>query len=303
MSVHPREAERFSVFDYDDLEEVETNPVTGPAQVTEPRQGSTVPATVMATTSYMSTPGQPAATPASTAGSELANESAEDDARGADTTSLSGGTAQSLTQTSENTPSTDPFTSTTTASSDGSSADDRSPVTSRETVLPSVEGSTNSAAAEESNDMSNAGNGVNIHARRRMGVVGALAALSLAVFSGNVGIPFPSALPGAVSQAATPSTPDAAATENATQQLRGVLEAAQAHRAANGTYRGFPIPVGVSVVSANDVIVIATVIDGACWYNAIVPGYDQAPRWDATASRCNPDRLAQLQARIDISEQ
>jgi hypothetical protein len=143
---------------------------------------------------------------------------------------------------------------------------------------------------------------VNVHARRRMGVIGAAVALGLAVFSGNVSGSMPDILSGANPMAATPLAPDQEATQIATTALQNALNTAQGFYQANGTYRGAVLPSGVSAVTGKNMVVIASVINGACWYSAIVPGYDPTPRWDATASRCNPERLKQLQAEIDATE-
>ena len=143
---------------------------------------------------------------------------------------------------------------------------------------------------------------VNVHARRRMGVIGAALALGLAVISANVSVSIPSILSGANPMAATPQAPDQGATQIATIALQNSLNTAQVYYQAKRTYRGVTLPPGISAVAGKNMVVLASVINGACWYSAILPGYDPTPRWDATASRCNPVRLQQLQAEIDATE-
>ena len=143
---------------------------------------------------------------------------------------------------------------------------------------------------------------LNVHARRRMGVIGAGLALGLALFSGNIGVTLPTILSGSNSMAATPPVPDQGDIEAAKTALQNALNTAQGYYKSNGTYKGLTLTSGVSTVTGKNMVVIAAVINGACWYSAILPSYDPTPRWDATASRCNPERLKQLQAEINANE-
>lgn len=284
MSVDPREAERFGFFDLPDPDQVSSNPIV------TPKPSSSVEATdeqsIMGVTSYVSPTSIPKATvslpkvgqqPAASgttpswppvdqvsAGLKAESQLASQHANSVKETTDSG--MYSPTATAEGVPDT----------SENDSSLELEPMSE---VTP-----------------------VNVHARRRMGIYGALGALALAVISGNISLPVPSAISAVGPQAGTPQAPDAAASQVATSKLQAAIGTAQAHRQATGSYRGLSTEVGFTAVTGNDMVVIAAVIEGGCWYSAIVPGYDATPRWDATASRCNPDRLTQLQAEIDATE-
>jgi len=268
MSVDPREAELFGFHEKTDLDEVKkhTVTITDPTTPVDPdRQVD-----VMASTSY-STITAPATDTVST-----------------ESVQAVGGSSVQVTELPVTVTVTEPVTepeirtTSETASEQSSVAVDDQP------------------ESQENDNM--AASQVNVHARRRMGVFGAAVALALAVVSGNVGLPMHGILSGLGPMAATPQAPDQGATDAATLTLQSALKAAQEHHSVNGTYRGVALPAGVNAVTGQDMIVIASVINGACWYSAIVPGYDPTPRWDATASRCNPERLQQLQSDVDATE-
>jgi hypothetical protein len=142
----------------------------------------------------------------------------------------------------------------------------------------------------------------NVHARRRMGVFGAVAALLFAVGTGSSDLSL-TMLSGQVkAMSATPVAPDDTTSATAASVLQTGLGAARQNRATTGTYRGTLFPEGIVAVTGNDVVVLTAVVNGSCWYTAIVPDYDSSPKWDATAKRCNPQRLSQLQADLDAGE-
>ena len=272
MSVDPREAELFGFHEKTDLDEVKKNPVT----ITD----STTPADpdhqvdVMASTSYSTTTAPAIDTVSTESGPTV------------------GGSSDQVTESPVTVTVTEPVTEPETR-------------TTPETISETSSEQSSDAVDEQPESQENdnmAASQVNVHARRRMGVFGAAVALALAVVSGNVGLPMPGILSGPGPMAATPQAPDQGATDAATLTLQSALNAAQEHHSVNGTYRGVTLPAGVNAVTGQDMIVIASVINGACWYSAIVPGYDPTPRWDATASRCNPERLQQLQADVDATE-
>jgi hypothetical protein len=143
---------------------------------------------------------------------------------------------------------------------------------------------------------------VNAHARRRMGVYGAVAALLFAVVTGNTNVSLTNLSAQVSAQSATPMVPDENTSAAAAQLLQSGLDAAREHRAATGSYRGTAFPTGIMSVTGSNIVVVTAVVNGSCWYTAIVPDYDSSPKWDATAKRCNPDRLAQLQTDVDAGE-
>jgi hypothetical protein len=138
----------------------------------------------------------------------------------------------------------------------------------------------------------------NVHSRRRGIALGVLAALGIMFYNGD--IPVPGSVPslGAV-QAATPAKPGAQTVARATTMLNSMIGQAEAIRTKTGTFRRISFPDGVQTMQSDSMLVLSVVVDGTCWYAAVVPGFDRIPRWDPTAMRCSLDRLKTHQTNVD----
>jgi hypothetical protein len=130
----------------------------------------------------------------------------------------------------------------------------------------------------------------NVHTRRRGLALGVLAALGIALYNGNVNLPSQIPLLGSV-QAAGPAAPDEQTSARANAKLSSMLAQASSIRATTGTFRGIEFPADVQTMQSDNMLVLSTVVDGSCWFAALMPGFDPIPRWDPTATRCNIDRL------------
>jgi hypothetical protein len=131
--------------------------------------------------------------------------------------------------------------------------------------------------------------GRNPHARRRAIALGVLVALGFMYSNGDVTLP--SSIPSmGLSQAVTPGQPSDAVIARATGTLTSMINQAAQIKAQTGTFHGIAFPADVQVMRSNNMLVLSTVIDGSCWYAALIPGFSPVPRWDPTAVRCSLDR-------------
>jgi hypothetical protein len=137
-----------------------------------------------------------------------------------------------------------------------------------------------------------------VHSRRRGLALGVLAALGIALYSGEVNLPTQMPSLGSV-QAVGPAAPDEQTSARANAKLSSMLAQAKAIRATTGTFRGIDFPADVQTMQSDNMLVLSTVVDGSCWFAAVLPGFDPIPRWDPTATRCNIDRLKVQQADVD----
>lgn len=287
MSVHPREAARFSLFDDPD-DQADKPTVSGSetrvdkpsfrtsdTDVVNPDEGKSLEAPVVATSVDSADLVTATAVSNGIFVDPLHLPSQETNTQMADTTSADAPTDQAL-------------------RSDGGTG----------SITEGTSQETSSSTPARSKGLAGMFSGnVNVHARRRAAVVGALVALGISLYQNDVDVALPAGLTaGSSTSAATPQSPNAATQQNAETMLNGALVQARAHHDATGTYRGFVAPGGIISVTGNNLIVLSAVVNGSCWYSAVVPGYDNPPRWDATAARCNGVKLAKLQADIDATE-
>lgn len=174
------------------------------------------------------------------------------------------------------------------------------PATSNDTAIGDE--STYNTDSNGKIEVSNLSNIANPYARRRMAVVGSVTALLLLGISGQFESSLPTLSGIQTPLAATPSKPVESTAMRANTILSNALLAAERHHKQYNTYRGLILNSDTTSVLGENMVVISAIVDGSCWYSALVPGYNNPPRWDATATRCNPDRLIQLQKDIDKSE-
>lgn len=162
---------------------------------------------------------------------------------------------------------------------------------------PSTAG-TNAGATTGTTGENNAPAARTVHSRRRAVALGVLAALGIMFYNGDVKLP--GAIPELAGvQAAKPGQPDDQTTAKARAMLSSMLGQAAAIRSQTGTFRGITFPADVQTMRSDNMLVLSTVVNGSCWYAAIMPGFDPIPRWDPTAMRCSLDRMKTLQADVD----
>jgi hypothetical protein len=174
------------------------------------------------------------------------------------------------------------------------------PATTPTVVSPKLpEGNSSSPTGEAASTADQAvGKTKNIHSRRRAMALGVLAAFGIMYYNGDVRLPDAVPSLGAV-QAATPGQPADQTVARASGMLNSMIAQADGIRSSTGTFRGIRFPAEVQTMRSDSMLVLSVVVDGTCWYAAIMPGFDRIPRWDPTAMRCSLDRQRTQQSGLD----
>lgn len=137
------------------------------------------------------------------------------------------------------------------------------------------------------------------YARRRMVARLAVALPALAVAANFSGISLP--LPGLKQPSAlfaSPEDPSSATASGAARLLRAELGRASAQVDTANGYRGFRPSEGVLAASSSTAVVVASVVQGSCYFAGLIPGAAVKVVLDETAEACNPSSVSALQASL-----